>query len=72
VTAVREIDGPEIAPELIPDNRMVLWTPAVDCRLPRNIPDYGPLIAPYLLGQTATVDGWDVSAGTDNAAMTAD
>lgn len=44
VTDVREIDGPEIAPELNPDNRMVVHTLAVVCRLPRDVPDYGPTV----------------------------
>ncbi|HMH59210.1 MAG TPA: hypothetical protein VK537_08515 [Galbitalea sp.] len=44
VTAVSEIDGPEMIPELNPDNRLVVHTLAVTCRLPRELPDYGPFV----------------------------
>lgn len=41
---VYEIDGPEIVPELNPDNRLVVHTLGVVCRLPREVPDYGPFV----------------------------
>jgi len=44
VADVYEIDGPEIAPELNPDNRLVIHTLGVVCRLPRDVPDYGPIV----------------------------
>lgn len=48
VTDVREIDGPELIPELNPDNRLVVHTLGIDCRLPRTVPDYGPRVAAIL------------------------
>ncbi len=50
VTEVGEIDGPEIVPELDPDNRLVVHTLAVTCRLPREVPDYGPFVTQIMAG----------------------
>lgn len=45
VSGVGELVGPEMIPELNPDDRLVVHTLAVDCRLPRDVPDYGPIVA---------------------------
>jgi len=44
VLDVYEIDGPELIPEVDPDARLVVHTLGVDCRMPRDVPDYGPII----------------------------
>ncbi|MFE2998666.1 hypothetical protein ACFXG4_27145 [Nocardia sp. NPDC059246] len=45
VTSVERTLAPELRPDVNPDNRLVIATLKVDCRLPRSVPDYGPTVA---------------------------
>lgn len=45
ILKVQEMQGPQQMPEMNPDDRLVNATFNVECRLPRDIPDYAPTIA---------------------------
>lgn len=40
ISSIEEIVGPQQIPELNPDNRLVPATFRVECRIPRDVPDY--------------------------------
>lgn len=40
VKCIEELVGPQLLPELRPDDRLVPLTFRIDCRLPRGLPDY--------------------------------
>lgn len=40
ISSIEEITGPQQLPELNPDNRLVPATFRVECRIPRDVPDY--------------------------------